>query len=448
MTKLVASAIAAVAIPLLSVACGSTTGDDGADAAPPALRPTYWTDVEPIFYTHCEMCHTVGGIGPFAIDDPLTASEYAGPIVAKTADRSMPPWPPGGDTPPLEHARTLTQDQIDVIAAWAAAGAPIGDPAQRGPLIEPEVVDIGPTELGFDIGTDYIPDPALTDDYRCFLADTGATSLRMATGYKVTPGNAATVHHVIIGQFAGTDRAALEALDAETPDRPGWPCVGSLVPPGTATEVGSLGSWVPGVTAVAYPPGTGAPIVGGSLAVIQVHYNLHGGLAPDRTRVDIALAPPEDNATLIRLGAVGLRKGDLYIPAGEPSVIEETSMTVAAWRASRGLPPFASGHGYVLGAGGHMHLIGTRIVLTRRNASGDTVLLDIPRWSFHWQGGYTYVTPIEIANDDTLVIRCEYDNTDEHRIAQGLEPGLAVEWGEGTTDEMCLGSLRVVETLP
>jgi len=431
----------------LVAGCGTDsapTGDD--DASPP---PTYWQDVEPLFYTNCKSCHTAGGIGPFAIDDPAAAIAYAPLIAAQVSAKTMPPWPPGGDTPPLLHARTLTQTQIDTIAAWAAGGAQLGDPTNQQPHQEPEVIDIGPTELGFDIGVDYVPDTSLSDDYNCFLADLGTTSLRMATGFRVTPGNRAIVHHVIVGLFDGADRDALVALDAQTPNRAGWPCVGGLVPAGTAArQVGSLGAWVPGVSAVAFPTGTGNPIPAGAVAVIQMHYNLRGGSDPDRTRVDVALAPAADNATLVPLGGVGLIKHDLYIPANTTPVAFEQSLTVSQWRALRGLAPFASGHGYALGAGGHMHYIGHRITVTRTNASGTSTLLDIPAWSFHWQGQYQYVSPIQIDNTDTLAIRCEYDNSDANRLALGLTPNMTVTWGEGTEDEMCLGGLQVVERLP
>ncbi len=432
----------------LAAACGTDTAPEP-DPDPPPAGPTYWQDVEPIFATNCASCHTAGDIGPFPIDDPETASSYATLIAAETAARRMPPWPPGGDTPPLRHVRTLTQAQIDTIAAWAAAGAPLGDPSRPQPHDPPEVIDLGPTELAFDLGVDYAPDGALTDDYRCFLADLGAAAPRMATGFRITPGNRATVHHVIVSLFAGDDRAALEALDAETPERAGWPCVGGPVPQDTqVTQVGALGSWVPGVSAVAYPAGTGQFIPAGALAVVQMHYNLLGGMASDRTRVDVALAPPEVTGTLVRLGGTGLIKRNLQIAADDAASIHTQSATVTQWRALRGQPPFPSGTGYALGSGGHMHMIGRRLTITRTNASGDTVLLDIPSWSFHWQGQYEYVTPIALANTDTLTIRCEYDNSNEHRLALGLSPNTPVTWGEGTQDEMCLAALQMVDRLP
>ncbi len=110
---------------LLLTACGADAVP-GDDSTPPVGEPavTYWQDVEPIFYTNCQSCHTAGGIAPFAIDDPETAIVFAPIIAEQTASRLMPPWPPGGDTPPLAHVRTLTQTQIDdrrVGCGWFAA---------------------------------------------------------------------------------------------------------------------------------------------------------------------------------------------------------------------------------------------------------------------------------------------------------------------------------------
>lgn len=432
---------------MLAVLAAAACGSDDEPAEPSG--PTYWQDVQPILHTHCSSCHTEGGIAPFSLEDPQMATAMAGLIAKTTTERTMPPWPPGGETPKLLHERSLPQEQIDLLAAWAAAGAPLGDAKRPGPTVDPEVVDIGATELTFDLGLSYTPDTSLDDDYRCFLADLGAASSRMATGFKVTPGNRAIVHHVIVGLVAGSDRAALEALDAQTPERAGWPCVGGLIPEGVdATQVGNIGSWVPGVSAVAYPLGTGELIPAGSLAVIQMHYNLLGGSDPDRTKIEVALAPPEQSASLIRLGGIALVKRNLQIAADQADAVHTQSATVSQWRALRGGQPYPSGKGYALGVGGHMHMIGKRIVITRSNASGTTTLLDIPAWSFHWQGQYQFASPIELANTDTLTIRCEHDNSNTNRLKHGLPPSMAVTWGEGSLDEMCLASVQVVDRLP
>lgn len=437
----------ALLLAVVLAACGTDTSDDpptGTTADP----VTYWRDIEPILYTNCVNCHTEGGIGPFPLDQPGFALNNALRIATETTARRMPPWPPGGDTPALLHTRSLTDAQIAAIKAWSDAGAPEGDPADQPAHQEPELIDIGPTQLHFDLGLDYTPDTSLSDDYRCFLADLGATAPGVATGFEVTPGNRAIVHHVIVGLFAAEDRAALQAMDDESPDRAGWPCVGGLTPTdGGVRQTAALGSWVPGVSAVAYPAGTGTPIQAGQLAVIQVHYNLLGGSDPDRTKVAIAMAPADQASKLIRLGGLTLIRHNLTIPINDAAAVNQQAATANQWRALRGGGQ-ALQKAYILGAGGHMHLVGKHITLTRSNAAGTTTLLDIPDWNFHWQGDYQYVQPIEIAGSDTLTIRCEYDNSTQNRLTKGLPPGVAVSWGEGTQDEMCLASLQVVDRLP
>jgi hypothetical protein len=92
-----------------------------------------------------------------------------------------------------------------------------------------------------------------------------------------------------------------------------------------------------------------------------------------------------------------------------------------------------------------MHLLGKsiRIVLnpgrpTRR------VLLDIPRWDFHWQNAYLLERPIQAKPGDVIRVTCTYDPARRKRGEDGIPKSPRyVLWGEGTTDEMCLGLLQV-----
>lgn len=97
-----------------AAAAGCSGDDDGPDDP---VAPTYWQDVQPILHTHCSSCHVEGGIAPFALDDAQTATSMAGLLAKATSERTMPPWPPGGATPPLLHTRSMSQAQIDTIAA-------------------------------------------------------------------------------------------------------------------------------------------------------------------------------------------------------------------------------------------------------------------------------------------------------------------------------------------
>ena len=55
---------------------------------------------------------------------------------------------------------------------------------------------------------------------------------------------------------------------------------------------------------------------------------------------------------------------------------------------------------------------------------------------------------MKVVTGDQVRIRCVYDNTAEHRAAQGMGPPVDVTWGEGTEDEMCLAYLQMIDNLP
>ena len=97
--------------------------------------PTWADDVACIVYSHCTSCHHPGAIGGEHLDlmTYAAAALDAESIAESVQDRSMPPWPPDQAYRALAHARTISQEEIDIIAAWAAAGAPEGEPGNAPP---------------------------------------------------------------------------------------------------------------------------------------------------------------------------------------------------------------------------------------------------------------------------------------------------------------------------
>jgi hypothetical protein len=95
----------------------------------------------------------------------------------------------------------------------------------------------------------------------------------------------------------------------------------------------------------------------------------------------------------------------------------------------------------IYGVAGHMH---TRGVDIRVQLNGQT-LLHIPHWDFHWQDAYYLAHPVDASPGDTIRVSCRFDNSRRAQPVIGgkrLAPRYVV-WGEGTTDEMCLGLLQV-----
>ena len=88
--------------------------------------PTYYQDVKPILDAQCIACHKQGGIAPFSLTEPQEAIAKAQQIAAVPASGYMPPWPPGPDSAEFLNERKLTDAQKATLAAWAQAGAPLG----------------------------------------------------------------------------------------------------------------------------------------------------------------------------------------------------------------------------------------------------------------------------------------------------------------------------------
>ena len=344
---------------------------------------------------------------------------------------------------------------------------PTGKPARTVPLRD------GERRLAVSMAEPYTPsapNEVGTDDYRCFLVDPRLDEDVLVTGTDVAPGNPAVVHHVILFQLPPEQLASAEELDDSTAGQ-GWTCFG-----GTGLEYGPqldsapwLGAWAPGGGESVLRDGYGVPLAAGSRIVMQVHYNLLAGTEPDvsatRLRVTdgseqlrpvstmLLPAPVELPCRLERseeplcerdvaLADVKKRFGDdvgstadmlhLLCPfSGEPG--PEQTCTRPVTQA-----------GTIIGAAGHMHLLGQsiRIEVNPGTPRARTVL-DISEWNFDDQGAQP-VDRVRVEEGDEVTVTCRHSQEPRDLLPsfEG-QPDRWVLWGEGTTDEMCLGILQV-----
>jgi hypothetical protein len=96
---------------------------------------------------------------------------------------------------------------------------------------------------------------------------------------------------------------------------------------------------------------------------------------------------------------------------------------------------------------GHMHLLGRSISVTLNPGTPrERVLLDTPVWDFDDQGARSLKKPAKIRPGDVLRVRCKHDQALRDDVPELEEaPERYVVWGEGTTDEMCLGIVMVTQ---
>jgi hypothetical protein len=80
----------------------------------------------------------------------------------------------------------------------------------------------------------------------------------------------------------------------------------------------------------------------------------------------------------------------------------------------------------IRGVGGHMHLLGRSIrVDLNPGTPRARLLLEIPRWNFHWQAVYQLAAPVQAGQGDVVRVTCRYDT------AQRQGKPRYVLWGEG-----------------
>ena len=361
---------------------------------------------------------------------------------------------------PTPYAPTTSQQPADDHpTAPAAKPVPLRPGEHRMTLTMPETyTPSAPTGVG-------------TDDYRCFLLNPHLTKDVYLTGTFVQPDNANVVHHVILFDVPPDTVKKAEALDRSTPGE-GWTCFGNS---GISDQPGAglddapwLGAWAPGGKESVTAPGYGKKLVAGSRIVMQIHYNLLAGPGPDRsstllrvndsgrqlTPLETVLLPapvelpcrpqysdgPLCNRTasmqdvIKRFGNPGYTNNLLYYLCGgkpHPSEITHCDRTVNTTETVRAVA-------------GHMHLLGRWIKITVNPGTPRAhTLLDIPVWNFDDQGSKP-IKPYTLHPGDVVRTTCKHVQwlRDKLPAFKGI-PDKYVVWGEGTTDEMCLGILTV-----
>jgi mono/diheme cytochrome c family protein len=482
---LAVASVALVAIAVTTMASGSGNERSTVRAGG---APT-WAKVAPIFAEKCSGCHRPGGIAPFSLLSAQSAKAHANGILVMTKLGRMPPWMPGHDSPAYlnQSQRILTPAEKQLIARWVRGGARIG---AGGALKPVGGTSTAPgTTMTLLPSRSYMPKTAVggLDDYHCFLLEPKLAQDSYVTSAVIKPQRATIVHHVILFEAAGENAADARHLNDASGGN-GWTCFGGpglseTHPTASSADVDRLGvppwiaAWVPGHANNDLPHGTGVLVHAGAAIVMQVHYNLIHKAQRDRSRAVIRFAPAATNK-LTPLNTILIPAPvELPCPRGVQSTLCARDVAVQQeikkYGYSAALIP--SGLLYICGksladypqspasvkslstscdrrvtrplriygVAGHMHIRGYDI---RVELNGKT-LLHIPRWNFHWQDAYYLAKPVDANPGDVIHVSCKFDNS---AVKQPLVNGRLLKpryvlWGEGTTDEMCLGLLQAAD---
>ncbi|WP_043615618.1 monooxygenase [Nonomuraea candida] len=299
-----------------------------------------------------------------------------------------------------------------------------------------------------------------TDDYRCFLVDPGLTGRVSLTGAQFQPQNTEIVHHAIFFRVRPEQVEQARRHDERTPGQ-GWTCFGDA----GIGDASWVAHWAPGTNETLLDPEYGYDLPPGSRLIMQVHYNLLGvrgepgtdrsgirlrvtdrRLEPLETAlffapVELPCTPRESGPLCDREAAVkdvGRRFGEdsrtqvklleKYCGPVRPGATQHCDVPVRS--------PFT-----VHALAGHMHLLGRAIKVELNPGTPKArTLLDVPAYNFDDQSLRPLPAPVKVAKGDVVRVTCTHDAGLRALLPQLRDtPPRYVVWGEGTSDEMCLG---------
>jgi Copper type II ascorbate-dependent monooxygenase, C-terminal domain len=118
----------------------------------------------------------------------------------------------------------------------------------------------------------------------------------------------------------------------------------------------------------------------------------------------------------------------LRIPAGNANFRVDGS-----WRVPHDI--------HLTGVLPHMHWLGKDFLLTAVLTDGSRfTLLKVDQWDFNWQDTYDFEAPVALPAGSRVELVAHFDNS-EANPRNPSHPPIEVQWGEQTTDEMCIGFL-------
>ncbi|MGO9709530.1 MAG: tetratricopeptide repeat protein [Polyangiaceae bacterium] len=378
-----------------------------------ASQPTFTRDIAPLVLAKCAPCHRPGEAGPFSLLTYEDVLRRANQIRNVTGRRFMPPWKPAHGYATFKGDRSLTQEQIDLLARWIDTGAPLGDPKNLPPPPKwPTGWQLGEPDVVVQLPEAYTLHAEGRDVYRNFVIPSPVKGVHYVTAWEFRPGSRA-LHHAILN----IDRLGLaRQRDAQDPE-PGF----------AGMDVGNVQSadgfylvWAPGSTPTPPDPARAWRIDEHTDLVLQLHMQPRGKEETIRPTIGLYLSdhPPTQHLFSLRVG-----DAPIDIPPGDKSYTMRDDYT---------LPADVD----VLSVFPHAHYLAKTMKSWATLPDGtEKPLLRIDDWDFNWQDKYTYAEPVALPAGSVISMSFVYDNS-EGNTRNPSRPPKRVRTGEKSTDEM------------
>jgi thiol-disulfide isomerase/thioredoxin/mono/diheme cytochrome c family protein len=370
--------------------------------ANPQSRVTYANQVSRLLNQRCVVCHRAGQIAPFALTSYEEAAGWADMMNEVVQSGRMPPWGADARIGKFRNEGRLSDAERQILAQWAADGAPEGNPQDipEAPKFAAGWMIPKPDEILYMQDKPFEVPAKGVVEYQFFPVDPGWKEDRWISAIEALPGNPAVVHHILI----------------------------LVVPPGgTLQGLGGdddfLAAYAPGARPEPLPAGMARRVKAGSKLVFQMHYTPNGTRQTDRSSVGIKFAEPQKvQKEVVVSSAIN---AVFQIPAGAAD--QEVDSRYIFKRDS-----------LLLSLMPHMHLRGKDFMYEAVYPDGrHETLLSVPRYDFGWQTTYRLNEPKPMPQGTVLQCVAHYDNSADN--LNNPDPNVTVGWGDQTFDEMMIG---------
>jgi mono/diheme cytochrome c family protein len=392
----------------------------GASAAEAEGTPTFAKDVAPIFYDNCVTCHRPNHLAPMSLISYEDARPWARAVKSKVLAGEMPPFFADTSVRAYKNDTSLTQHEIDTIAAWVDGGAPRGNDADLPEVPQfAEGWSIGEPDLIFTMLEPFEVPADGTVPYSYVTVPTNLKQDVWISAYEFVPGDRRVLHHVIAQVMEDDGKSATgEVLLTRDGDR-------------TRAEGATVGGYVPNRLGTVYPAGVASRLPAGADIEAQMHYTTIGKPVTDRSSWGVVLAAEPDS--MRRAGGGQVINPMFRIEPGNPSFEVTASRKISEDTYLSSMMP-------------HMHVRGKSAKFIIKFPDGrEEVALSVPNYDFNWQLNYQLEEPIFMPAGSELQAVFTYDNSTNNR--HNPDPTAEVRWGDQTWEEMMLGYYRTVDGL-
>ena len=394
-------------------------GVGGLASAEAAGTPTFAKDIAPILYENCVACHRPNHLAPMSLITYADARPWARAVKTKVLAREMPPWGADSSVRAYKNDASLTQTEIDTIAAWVDGGAPEGNAVDLPEVPQfAEGWSIGEPALIFTMLEPFAVPADGTVPYSYVTVPTNLTDDIWISAHEFRPGDRRVIHHVIPSVLEDDGKPATGEVKLRR-DRTR-----------TRARGASVGGYVPNRLGTVYADGVATRLPAGADIEAQMHYTTIGEPVSDRSSWGVVLTR-EPDSTLRRARGGQVANLTFAIEPGNADFAVTASRTIEEETYLANMMP-------------HMHVRGKSAKYTVKYPDGrEVVALWVPNYNFNWQLRYQLEEPIFMPKGAVLEAEFHYDNSGANRF--NPDPTAEVHWGDQTWEEMMLGYYGTVE---